>query len=203
MIALQTIFGLAILIGGGDLFVRGTVRVAERIGLSPLVIGLTFVAFATSLPELATSVQAAHADAPGIVFGNIVGSNICNLLLVLGISALLAPISCSRRCLWRDGSLVFGTAVILALIAFSGGLSRGLGLVLIAGLAGYLLLALRSGEAEAANTVPPVDDKPVYVQSHLRSAILIIGGLVLIAIGSKLFVHGAISIASYMGSPNR
>jgi len=203
MIFLQTVFGLAILIAGGDFFVRGTVGAAERIGISPLIIGLTFVAFATSLPELATSIQAAQVQAAGIVFGNIVGSNICNLLLVLGISAMLAPISCTHRCLMRDGTLVFGTAVILVLVAFSGGLTRTIGLALMAGLAAYLVLALRTGQTEPAascSTDSSEQPKPAGpFMSSWRIGIFIVIGLALIAVGSKFFVQGAISIAADLG----
>ncbi len=85
--------GLALLVIGGELLVRGAVAVAERLGMSPLLIGLTLVGFGTSTPELVTSVQAALAQSPGIAVGNIVGSNIANILLILGLSALITPVA--------------------------------------------------------------------------------------------------------------
>src|SRR6056297_3983753 len=93
--------GLALLVMGGDLLVRGAVRVAERLGVSPLVIGLTLVGFGTSTPELVTSVQAALSGSPGIAYGNIVGSNIANILLILGVAALVAPIAVASSALSR------------------------------------------------------------------------------------------------------
>jgi cation:H+ antiporter len=104
--------GLVLLIAGGELLVRGAVNVATRLGVSPLVIGLTLVGFGTSTPELVTSIQAALSDAPGIAYGNIVGSNIANILLILGIAALLAPIAVASKALRRDGVVMLAVAVV-------------------------------------------------------------------------------------------
>ncbi|MEC7299204.1 MAG: hypothetical protein VXW43_11050, partial [Pseudomonadota bacterium] len=95
--------GLVLLILGGDFLVRGAVQVAERLGVSPLVIGLTLVGFGTSMPELVTSVRAALSGAPGIAYGNIVGSNIANILLIVGASALVTPVVVARAALRAGG----------------------------------------------------------------------------------------------------
>ncbi|MCB0361062.1 MAG: hypothetical protein KDD44_15550, partial [Bdellovibrionales bacterium] len=133
--------GLLLLIVGGELLVRGAVQLAERMGVSPLLIGLTLVGFGTSAPELVTSVQAALAGSPGIAIGNIVGSNISNILLILGISALLAPIIVSSRALARDGVL----GVIAAAAFWAAGslwpLDRVMGVLFLAALAAYLAYA--------------------------------------------------------------
>ena len=98
--------GLALLVAGGDFLVRGAVQVASRLGVSPLVIGLTLVGFGTSTPELVTSVQAALNDSPGIAYGNIVGSNIANILLIVGASAILFPIVVTSAALKRDSMMM-------------------------------------------------------------------------------------------------
>jgi cation:H+ antiporter len=97
------LLGLVLLVLGGDLLVRGAVRIAERLRLSPMLIGLTIVGMGTSTPELAASVQASLAGSPGIAVGNIVGSNIANSLLILGSAALIAPFAVKASALWRDG----------------------------------------------------------------------------------------------------
>ena len=110
-IALPLIGGLALLIVGGELLVRGAVQVAIRFGVSPLVIGLTLVGFGTSTPELVTSVQAALSGSPGIAYGNIVGSNIANILLILGAAAVLTPIRVASNALKRDSAVMLAAAV--------------------------------------------------------------------------------------------
>jgi hypothetical protein len=108
---LMIIGGLALLLVGGELLVRGAVRVASQLGVSPLIIGLTLVGFGTSTPELVTSVQAAVNGSPGIAFGNIVGSSIANLLLILGASAMLTPIVVQSSALRRDAVLMVAVAM--------------------------------------------------------------------------------------------
>jgi len=122
--ALILMLGLVLLIAGGDLLVRGAVRIAERLRLSPMLIGLTVVGMGTSMPELAASLQASLAGSPGIALGNIVGSNIANALLILGAAALIAPIAVNARALWRDG----GVGVLAALALLAAGATVGLSL---------------------------------------------------------------------------
>ena len=109
--------GLVLLITGGEFLVRGSVRLAERFGMSPLLIGLTLVGFGTSTPELVTSVQAAIAGSPGIAVGNIVGSNIANILFILGLSALITPIKVGPSALRRDGVIVLLTAAVFVIVS--------------------------------------------------------------------------------------
>ncbi len=137
------LLGLVLLIAGGDLLVRGAVRIAERLSLSPMLIGLTVVGMGTSMPELAASVQASLAGSPGIAIGNIVGSNIANALLILGIAALITPIAVKTRTLWRDGGI--GTLAVLALLAAGAtvGLSREAGIIFLIAMGGYVYYAYR------------------------------------------------------------
>src|SRR6056297_4139319 len=106
MIWLELSGGLLLLLAGGEALVRGSVGVATRLGISPLVIGLTLVGFGTSTPELVASLEAAMLGSPGIAVGNIVGSNIANILLILGISAVILPLATTRRAFARDGTVL-------------------------------------------------------------------------------------------------
>jgi cation:H+ antiporter len=139
--ALLLIGGLILLALGGEFLVRGAVSLAERMGVSPLLIGLTLVGFGTSTPELVTSVQAAMVGSPGIAVGNIVGSNIANILLILGLSALIFPITVGQNALKRDGTIVLVAALALTLVGFVWTLDRIVGVVFLLSLAGYIYYA--------------------------------------------------------------
>ena len=204
--------GLALLAVGGEFLVRGAVRLAERLGVSPLVIGLTLVGFGTSTPELVASVQASMAGSPGIAVGNVVGSNIANILLILGVSALIAPVAVSSRALGRDGGVVLATAVLFALLGVAGGLGRISGLLFLAGLAGYIIYAWRQEsavaatggdghtaafeKAEAFEGTHPALHRPANLWLSLGMAL---GGLVLVVLGGRLLVDGAIDLARTLG----
>lgn len=146
--------GLAGLVAGGDLLVRGAVRAADRLGVSPLLAGLVIVGFGTSTPELATSIDAALSGAPGIALGNVVGSNIANPLLILALAALLLPVAAAPRALDRDGSVLLGTTALLVGLAHLDAIGRAAGLLLIALLAGYVLWTYRT---EQAGTAPQAE----------------------------------------------
>ncbi|WP_372422131.1 calcium/sodium antiporter [Salinarimonas chemoclinalis] len=207
--------GLVLLVLGGDLLVRGAVEAATRLGVSPLVIGLTLVGFGTSTPELVTSVQASLAGAPGIAIGNIVGSNIANILLILGISALIAPIAIRSRALTRDGAVALAAAVLFAALAFVWPLDRVVGVVFVAGLALYIWTAFRQERA----VVPAPDHGALYAKAVatqgaddalvpdpaekggglLGPILLALAGLVLVVGGGKLLVDGATELARGLG----
>jgi cation:H+ antiporter len=204
--------GLALLAMGGDLLVRGAVRLAERMGVSPLLIGLTLVGFGTSTPELVASLKASLAGSPGIAVGNIVGSNIANILVILGLAALIAPVTVSSRALGRDGVLVLGTAVLFALLGVAGGLGRVAGLVFLLGLAAYIAYAWRQEGAAAAGAgdghTAAFDRAEAFDAAHLAlhkpsppwvSLGLALAGLVLVVVGGGLLVDGAIGVARGLG----
>jgi cation:H+ antiporter len=217
---LSLLFGLVLLIIGGDLLVRGAVRVAAGLGVSPLVIGLTLVGFGTSMPELVASVQAALAGAPGITLGNIVGSNIANVLLILGVSAVVYPVAVQSRALRRDGvvmvAVTLGFAVLLALRP----LDRAAGLLLIAALIAYMVYAIRQeraataaarGSVEAADhgaaydraiAAEEVDPalKPGPASGGMAVPVLIaLAGLGLVLVGGSYLVDGAVVMARSLG----
>lgn len=194
MLTLQLALGLILLVAGGEALVRGAVALAARLGVSPLMIGLTVVGFGTSTPELVTSLQAAFAGAPGIAVGNVVGSNIANILLILGVAAVLMPFAVSRAAFHRDGVAVGLAALACLAVVLSSALSRPAGLALIAGLAAYLVLAYRAERAvpQAAGAEAPSSSLPLSVA-------LALGGIVLTVLGARLLVSSASALAAGWG----
>jgi len=185
--------GLALLIGGAELLVRGSSAVATRLSVSPLLIGLTIVAFGTSAPEVVASVAAALAQSPGIAIGNIVGSNITNGLLVAGAAALVMPIAVSTAALRRDGSVALGAAALFWLICALGLLNVWAGVVLLAGLVAYVVYAYRSGEAVDAEAVA-APGWPIPL-----ALLATVAGIALLAFGGKLLVDAAVNLAASLG----
>ncbi|MEM6761635.1 MAG: calcium/sodium antiporter [Pseudomonadota bacterium] len=192
---LTLLAGLVLLLAGGDGLVRGAVSLAQRLGVSPLVIGLTLVGFGTSTPELVASVQAALIDAPGIAVGNIVGSNIANILLILGISAIILPISATRDVLRRDGTVLLASSVAMVAIVLSGSLERWLGVVLIASLAVYTIASFVAAQRRGT------DGEDASGQSYglFVSLALTVGGIGAVILGADLLVKAAIDIARIAG----
>ena len=194
----QLALGLVLLVAGGDGFVRGSVAIAKRLGLSPLLIGLTLVGFGTSTPELLTSVQAALAGSPGIAVGNVVGSNTANILLILGIAALVQPLRTSPAAFRRDGSMVLFAALVAVGIAVWGEIGRALGLACILSLVAYIVYAYRQEtrtmDASARMHGAEADAAPGPRQLWL-ALLLTVGGLVATLVGAKLLVEGAIATA--------
>lgn len=205
------LLGFALLIAGGELLVRGAVRIAERFGLSPMLVGLTIVGMGTSTPELATSVQASLAGSPGIAVGNIVGSNIANLLLILGTAALIAPITIARGPLWRDGGVGILAAVALLAAGWTIGLGRFAGIVFLLAIIAYVSHAYRQeklGRAHGAayDRAVAMEEVDAALVPHdtprgrlLPSVLLFVGGLALVIGGGILLVNGAIAIAEMLG----
>lgn len=210
---LPLVGGLFLLIAGGELLVRGAVHVATGLGVSPLVIGLTLVGFGTSTPELVTSVQAALSDAPGIAYGNIVGSNIANILLILGVAALISPVVVASLALKRDGAVLLTVAVVFSAVAFAMPLGRGVGAVFVAVLMLYVYLAFRQEKVSAPAGHGAVYDKNLALQetdaalvppaspqkSLLVSTSIALGGLILVVMGGRFLVDGAVSLARGFG----
>lgn len=211
---LPLIGGFVLLVAGGDLLVRGAVQVASRFGVSPLVIGLTLVGFGTSTPELVTSVQAALIGAPGIAYGNIVGSNIANMLLIVGVSAMLYPIAISSVALRRDGAFMIGVAVVFAIVAAVMPMERWVGAVFILVLCAYIYVAFRQERQTSSPVVQgALHDKTAALQavdpgtipateppgSIIRPLMTTIGGLGLVIFGGYLLVDGAVTLAQSFG----
>jgi cation:H+ antiporter len=199
VVVLELLVGLLLLFVGGEFLVRGAVSAARRLGVSPLVIGLTLVGFGTSMPELVASLDAALAGAPAIAIGNVVGSNVANILLILGLGALIRPIRTTREAFVRDGPVMLATTVLLALVCLTGTVSRLAGGALVLLLAAYLLgtlwLERRRRDAGAALHSAEADAVPAVVDGVGRS--LTVGGLGLagVLLGADLLVGAAIEIS--------
>lgn len=203
--------GLILLIGGGELLVRGAVRIATRLGLSPMLIGLTIVGMGTSTPELVTSIQAARVGSPGIALGNIIGSNIANSLLILGIAALLSPVLVPRGVLWRDGGIGVAAAALLLVFGLTYGLNQlagGLFVLLLFAYIAYAYLQEKTGaqhsaaydRGEAMQTADPSLSAEKAEGSSLPVAFLLfIVGLGLVVGGGALLVDGSVRIAADLG----
>jgi cation:H+ antiporter len=196
--------GLVLLAVGGELLVRGAVGMAARLGISPLLAGLTIVGFGTSTPELATSVQAAMAGSPGIAIGNVVGSNIANILFILGLSAVILPLSVNPASFARDSLALGGSAVLCTGAVLLGVLGPLIGIALLAGLAGYVWWAYKSEsaahDAEAVRHEHEAEDRPVPPDtSPLVLGGMIVAGLVAAIFGAGWLVDGAVVLASAAG----
>ncbi len=210
--------GLAVMVLGGELLVRGAVRFAERVGMSPLLIGLTLVGFGTSTPELVASVTAALKGSPEIAYGNIVGSNIVNILFILGMSALIFPVAVKSSALKRDGVFVLLTALLLSAVGWAYTMDRVMGGLFVGLLIAYVVYAYfqeRSPATVAAEGHTAAYERgeafeevlPHQNQRHIRSPALDIAlslglafaGLALVIFGGMWFVDGAIRLARSAG----
>ncbi|MBG84375.1 MAG: sodium:calcium antiporter [Phycisphaerae bacterium] len=201
--SLLVALGVLGLVIGGHLLVSGAVSVAKRLGMSTLMIGLTIVALGTSAPELALNVVAAAGGETGLAFGNVVGSNIANIALVLGLTALVAPIPIPRATLRLGGIpwLIYLTLLAIALPWFGGisgdvpGYARWAGIVLLCCVPLTILLWHRDHRLEEAHG--DVDDMPE--RSLLPSSLLVLAGLVLLIAGGRSTEVGAVTLAKWMG----
>lgn len=189
------IAGFVMLIKGADMFVDGASKVAAKLKVPLIVIGLTIVAFGTSAPEAAISINSAVQDNAGIAVGNVIGSNILNILLILGISALFTSVPVKKTTLRYEIPFVFIISVVLLVLGIIGGtigkLDSAILLVLFVAFFIYLILLSKKGESDADDDVPALTEK----DTALKMIIFIIIGLVAIVLGSDFTVTGATAIA--------
>ncbi len=201
---LLVVLGLVGLVIGGEFLVRGAVSAAKSFRISPMVIGLTLVGFGTSSPELVTSLQAALSGSSGIAIGNVVGSNIGNVLLILGTAALIAPIAVDSKAFRRDGTVVvLATLFCLGTVLFGEG-GRLIGAGLVIALAAYLWFTLWTEKQTvrtpaAAVYAAEADAIPGPEIPLAMSLLLALGGLVITVLGARFLVLGAVSIAQAAG----
>jgi cation:H+ antiporter len=195
--------GLLMLVFGGDILARGSVALALRLSISPLVIGLTVVAFGTSAPELVVSLDAAVLNkTPELALGNVVGSNIANVLLVLGMPALLCTISSPASPLTRDTWIMVGSSALFIALCMTGALTFWAGLVLFTLLVGTMVYATRTARNDPTiidEELEELDAEELSHQPLSKSVILVVGGLIGLALGAHLLVEGAISVARARG----
>lgn len=194
---LSLLAGFVLLLGGGEYLVRGAGALALRFGLSHLVVGIIIVGFGTSVPELVASIQAALSGAPGIAMGNVVGSNTANILLILGVGAIIYPVIVSGAAIYRDGVTMVATAALLLFAVWGGQLSTLAGLLFVLLLAAYLVYLIysdRKANGEAAADEDD-DDLPKPSKSIWLDIAMVAGGTAAVVAGGKLLVDGAISVA--------
>jgi cation:H+ antiporter len=209
------LLGLVALVVGAEALVKGASRLAAAVGVSPLVIGLTVVSFGTSAPELAVSLQAAIAGNADIAIGNVVGSNIFNVLFILGVSALIVPLVVHQQLVQFDVPLMIAASILLWLLSLDGVIGRVDGLVLFSGIIGYTAMTVvlgkktRQQDDEQPESPSPQDHTlgpdgdalavPSAGGSLAMNLGLIAVGLVLLILGSRWLVDGAVELATALG----
>ncbi|MEM7566106.1 MAG: calcium/sodium antiporter [Pseudomonadota bacterium] len=193
MLAALVIAGLVLLLLGGEGLVRGAVALANRAGVSPMFVGVVLLGFGTSAPELVACVQAVLAGAPGVALGNVLGSNTANILLILGVAALLIPVPVGRDALKRDGGVMLVSSLALAGLAILGRIGTLAGLILIAGLIAYIAYAWMAERRDDEEI-----ERDVSISLPL-SLFFALGGLAAILVGGRLLVDGAVGLAEAFG----
>lgn len=195
--------GLVLLTIGAEILIRGSTALARQLGVSELLIGLTLVGFGTSTPELVSSVQAALVDSPGVAVGNVVGSNIANIFLILGLSAAIAPFAVDQKSIRRDGFVCLAATLAVIGVAMTGEFTRVAGLSFLAALAVYIVFAFVSerrapgsplAEQHVADAIKVQGPKGIVLDLVLAA-----GGLALLAFGANLLVTGSINVADDLG----
>jgi cation:H+ antiporter len=199
---LQFVGGFVLLLFGAEYLVRGAVALARKLNVTPMIIGMTIVAYGTTAPELVVSLQAAIDGLPGISVGNVVGSNIANMLLILGVSSVIFPIVVKPNTLLRDASMCMGAALVFTALALSGTIERWQGALMVAMLIAFSVFAFMQ-ERKAGKDNDPGDiaeeladefkepPKPIWL-----SILSVIGGIAAVVAGAKLLVTAAVDIVA-------
>ncbi len=197
---LLLVLGLVLLVFGADLLVKGAARLAGNFGVPALVIGLTVVAFGTSAPELAVSVKAAYSGQAELAIANVVGSNIFNVLFILGLSAVISPLLISHQLIRQDVPLMVGVSVVAAVMAFDGNINRIEALILVVGLVSYTAFLFYQGRKKGMDTSDEEVEAMLKVKVPVwQNVLLVVGGLILLVLGARWLVQSAIEIATMLG----
>ena len=197
--------GLVLLLLGAELLVRGASRLALALGLAPIIVGLTVVSIGTSAPELAISIGGALSGTPDLALGNVVGSNIANVLLILGLVALVAPLVVHRQLVWLDVPLMIAASLLCFGMALDGRIARWEGGVLVACAIAYIVFLLRMARRhpEQVPTDPQLDEQapgePAPKVGIARQCLLMAAGLAMLIVGARLLVDAATQTASAFG----
>lgn len=194
------VLGLALLIIGAEVLVRGASRLAAVFKVSPLVIGLTVVAFGTSSPELAVSIQAASLDQASLAVGNVIGSNIFNVLFILGCSALIVPLIVSQQLIRFDVPLMIGLSFVVLIMSLDGILSAFDGAILVTGLICYIAFVfVQSRKALSGEDTSCIEDKTDNKSNWVKNLAMVVVGLAMLVVGSEWLVEGAVALATRLG----
>ena len=198
--SLLMIAGLLLLTVGAEGLLRGAGSLAIPLGVTPLVISLTIVAFGTGSPELFVGIQAAATGSPEIALGNVIGSNISNIALVLGIAAMVRPMRVSTQLVRREAPLMIGATALLCVLLFDGSLGRWDGLLLLLGAIGYTIFTyIGTKGRDVSNTTTNPDDDPDQQSSAWKSVLFLLIGLAALLIGASILLRGAIAVADLLG----
>lgn len=202
------LLGLTVMVIGAEVMVRGSAAVAARMGISAIVIGLTVVSIGTSLPELAVGVVSAREGSGALAVGNIAGTNVVNLLLILGLSALILPLAMQMRTLRFELPVIAGAAVLMWALAADGTLSRLDGVVLVLGAIGYTVAVVYAAKRESRVVVGEFveaysADEPVRESAGrrrmVRDVAMMLGGIAVVVVGADWLVDGAVGMARGFG----
>jgi cation:H+ antiporter len=196
--------GIGILYFGAEWLVRGAARLAGSLGVSPIVVGLTVVSFGTSAPELVVCVVAAAGGNSDLAVGNVLGSNLANIGLILGLTALISPLEVAARVVWREVPLMLLVTAALYPLAWDGRLSRGDGVILLFALAGYLIFVFQSVETEAPEIVGEYEEfmrttGPGEKKVRAMDVVLVVAGCGGLVLGGYAIVEGAVAVGSLLG----
>lgn len=191
--------GLFLLTFGADVLVKGASNLASSWGISPLVIGLTVVAFGTSAPELSVSISSALQGVADIAVGNVVGSNICNVLLILGLSAMTASLVVHKQLVRFDIPLIIYASLIVLFMAIDGTISRFDGALLFVGVVAYSFFLIKEARNQDTTNNNQVAEETTPPQPLWKNAIYIVIGLIMLVLGSQWLVDGAVMVAKYAG----
>lgn len=197
--------GLVVLVLGGDFLIKGSSSIALKMKLSPLVVGLTIVAFGTSAPELLISVKAALTSSPDLAMGNVIGSNICNLALVLGLTAIISPIYVKRNTIWIDWPMTMGSSLLLYILVREGLINSYEGLIFILILVLYLFFVIRKSRKDinVARELQQEFNLPKSSSTYLKDFTYIAIGSIGLFFGAELFVSSAQDLARNLGIEER
>ena len=198
------LLGLVFLVGGAEIMVRGASALAQRVGISSLVVGLTVVAFGTSAPELAVSLQGALTGQTDMALGNVIGSNIFNILIIVGLSAMVVPLVVAQQLVRQEIPLMIGASLLILLLAIDGRIGRIDGALLFVGVVIYTAFVIRQSrktrpevvaEYEAEFGAAPEEGEEAPGGHVALEVVMLVGGLGLLILGSRWFVGGAVALA--------
>lgn len=197
---LMILTGFILLMAGAEYAVRGSVAIANKMNIPPLIIGMTIVAFGTSAPEFVVSISAAMSGSAGISLGNVIGSNIANLMLILGLTAMIYPVKCVRNTFFKDYAVLFGVTLLFAFFALAGTLVRWQGIIMLLILLIFLFYNYDSARKnDEAITEAETTSSPLAKKSWWMISAITVAGLSAVVYGADILVDGAVRLAKMLG----
>ncbi len=200
---LALVLGLVLLVAGAEVMVRGASALATLVGLSPLVIGLTVVSYGTSAPELVVSLQSQFLNQSDLALGNVIGSNLFNILMILGLSAIITPLTVAQQLIRLDVPIMIGVCALTLLFGMDGQISQVDGIILVTGIIVYTGFLIYKGRKEPAAVLDPLPPNDARIRRNPLTALISVGqvivGIALLVAGGNFLVSGAVTIAEALG----